>query len=120
MLVGVVLGLAVLSLALRGLLKQEIDARHDRLQKEVEALKSPGGNTELLAQAKARASERGVLEFVFLVIDILVRISFGVAIQLLAASARAWQTSRVARVLSLCALSVYFVWVESSSETRLI
>jgi hypothetical protein len=64
-------------------------------------------------------SERSLLDFALLFTSIATRIAFAVTVQLLAASARARQASRGARILSLMGLAVFFVFVESSAERRI-
>lgn len=64
-------------------------------------------------------SERSLLDFGLLFTSIATRIAFAVTVQLLAASARARQASRGARILSLMGLAVFFVFVESSAERRI-
>lgn len=64
-------------------------------------------------------SEKSLLDFGLLFTSIATRIAFAVTVQLLAASARARQASRGARILSLMGLAVFFVFVESSAERRI-
>lgn len=64
-------------------------------------------------------SEKSLLDFCLLFASIATRIAFAVTVQLLAASARARQASRGARILSLMGLAVFFVFVESSAERRI-
>lgn len=64
-------------------------------------------------------SEKSLLDFALLFTSIATRIAFAVTVQLLASSARARQSSRGARILSLMALAVFFVFVESSAERRI-
>jgi hypothetical protein len=64
-------------------------------------------------------SEKSLLDFALLFASIATRIAFAVTVQLLAASARARQASRGARILSLMGLAVFFVFVESSAERRI-
>ena len=65
------------------------------------------------------SSEKSLLDFALLFASIATRIAFAVTVQLLAASARARQTSREARILSLMGLAVFFVFVESSADRRI-
>tara|TARA_Y100000389_G_scaffold15289_1_gene13539 strand:- start:1213 stop:1785 length:573 start_codon:yes stop_codon:yes gene_type:complete len=122
-LVGLVLGLAVVFSALRSLLRDSIARRRKEFKasSDAAALKmaeqrglSESAKVELIEQCaldtNAKLAERGALEFAEVLIDIVVRISFGVSVQLLASSARARQTSRAARVLSLSGLGLYFLW----------
>ena len=59
------------------------------------------------------ATKRSGLDFVALVVDILQRILVAISVQLLAASVRAQQESRLVRTVSLIGLAVFFVFVES-------
>ncbi len=134
-LVGIVLGLAVVFSALRALLQDAVVKRRRRVQAvgvaEAERLskdlETKGVSEKELIRFRERcksealaksANEKSALEFVLVIVSIGVRICFGVSVQLLAASARARQTSRSARVISLVSLSVYFLWLESGSDSR--
>jgi hypothetical protein len=130
-LVGIVLGLAVIFSALQSLLRVAVAERHAKLkasahEEAVRMSKSVQGDDEqhrfrdrCERDAWERASkEKGSLEFVLMLVSIAVRIAFGVSIQLLAASARARQTSRAARVISLVGCSVYFLWLEAGADSR--
>ena len=59
------------------------------------------------------ATKRSGLDFVALVVDILQRILVAISVQLLAASVRAQQQSRLVRTVSLIGLAIFFVFVES-------
>lgn len=130
-LVGLVLGLAVVFSALRALLRDTISRQRAkflssskfRAESAAAEIKDPDVRAAFLARCESdavvKSQERGGLEFTEVLVDIVVRISFGVSVQLLAASARARQTSRAARVLSLSGLGLYFLWLESGSEQRL-
>ncbi len=65
---------------------------------------------EALSKLKDR---RSALDFAALAVDIVQRILVAVSIQLLAASVRSQQPSRLVRMISLCGLAVFFVFVES-------
>lgn len=135
-LVGVVLGMAVVFSALRKLLSDAVLKRQGRLRRaakdEAEKMSKELGISDgddgaeavrfkerCAKDAMERASkEKSVLEFVLVLVSIAVRIAFGISVQLLAASARARQTSRASRVISLLSLSVYFLWIESGSDSR--
>lgn len=59
------------------------------------------------------ATKRSGLDFLALVVDILQRIFVAISIQLLAASVRSQQESRLVRTVSLIGLAIFFVFVES-------
>ena len=63
-----------------------------------------------LAQLQDR---RSALDFGALIVSICQRIVLAISIQLLAASVRTQQPSRLVRTISLVGLAVFFVFVES-------
>ena len=69
-------------------------------------------DSERGALAKLR-DRRSALDFAALLVNICSRILIAISIQLLAASVRAQQPSRVVRTVSLIGLAVFFVFVES-------
>tara|TARA_B110000037_G_scaffold67504_2_gene81934 strand:- start:2433 stop:2855 length:423 start_codon:yes stop_codon:yes gene_type:complete len=98
-LVAIVLGVAILLSAARSMLTVIRSKRQSR--------------------KKQKSSERTLLDFVILLTQISGRIALSTTVQLLASAARGSQTSRAARVLALLSLSVFFVWIESSSTPSL-
>ena len=65
------------------------------------------------------ASKRSGLDFLALVVNILQRILVAITVQLLAASVRAQQESRLVRTVSLIGLAIFFVFVESLTTRHL-
>ena len=65
------------------------------------------------------ASKRSGLDFLALVVNILQRILVAISVQLLAASVRAQQQSRLVRTVSLIGLAIFFVFVESLTTRHL-
>ena len=59
------------------------------------------------------ATKRSGLDFLALVVNILQRIFVAISVQLLAASVRSQQQSRIVRTVSLVGLAIFFVFVES-------
>ena len=59
------------------------------------------------------ATKRSGLDFLALVVNILQRILVAISVQLLAASVRMQQQSRLVRTVSLIGLAIFFVFVES-------
>lgn len=59
------------------------------------------------------ARKRSGLDFLALVVNILQRIFVAISVQLLAASVRSQQQSRLVRTVSLIGLAIFFVFVES-------
>lgn len=58
----------------------------------------------------------GLLAFVNLLVDIARRISVSICVQLLAANVRARQPQRAVRILSLCAVAIFFLFLERTSS----
>jgi hypothetical protein len=72
-------------------------------------------------EAIDRLSEkRSIYDFVFLIVSICQRISVAIAVQLLAASVRTQQPSRLVRTISLIGLAAFFVFVESLTHRGLL
>jgi len=66
------------------------------------------------------ADRRSMLDFLHLLVGICQRICVAISIQLLAASVRAQQPSRLVRTVSLVALAAFFVFVESLTTRVLV
>ena len=66
------------------------------------------------------ADRRSMLDFLHLLVSICQRICVAISIQLLAASVRAQQPSRLVRTVSLVALAAFFVFVESLTTRVLV
>jgi uncharacterized protein YqhQ len=61
-----------------------------------------------------------ILDFVSFILSIVLRITFSTLVQVLASAASEdTATSRLARILTLASLSIYFVWIGSASQIRL-
>ena len=81
--------------------------------------------SSLVSGARAREVERNgtesgsILEFVDMVVKIATRLCFATTVQVLAATATSQSDEKVVRVVTLCSLSVFFVWISASAETRL-
>ena len=79
-----------------------------------------------LVEAAGRAAiaklsdRRSMLDFLHLLVGICQRICVAISIQLLAASVRAQQPSRLVRTVSLIALAAFFVFVESLTARVLV
>jgi hypothetical protein len=142
-LIGLVLGFAMVAAALQSRLSKALRDRQSRVvakaRSEAEELiaglrakelfappveKMPlwGKQDELYVKEAERAAlaklqdRRSVLDFASLLVSICSRILIAISIQLLAASVRAQQQSRVVRTVSLIGLAVFFVFVESLSN----
>ena len=79
----------------------------------------------LIAEAGARAEaalsdKRSILHFLHLLVSLCQRIAVAIAVQLLAASVRGQQPSRLVRTVSLVALAAFFVFVEAMTHRVLV
>lgn len=147
-LIGLVLGFSIVFTALQTRLGADIAARKRRSVQSAKAsvrarfealVRTPGAGTLQLpagdaardallesleadaAQAElARQSEsRGLIDFLYLLVSICQRICVAISVQLLAASVRAQQPSRLVRTVSLIGLATFFVFVESLTHRTL-
>jgi len=132
-LISLVLGFAIIFSAMQSRLnkaledrrKSAIAAARKRAQDEVASVKRKlGPEIGLLfnegfmhaaeqAAVNELATKRSGLDFLALVVNILQRILVAISVQLLAASVRAQQQSRLVRTVSLIGLAIFFVFVES-------
>ena len=142
-LIGLVLGFAMVAAALQSRLSKALRDRQSRVVAKAraeaegmiaelrasrewsapaQALPLWGKQDELYIKEAERAAlaklqdRRSVLDFASLLVSICSRILIAISIQLLAASVRAQQQSRVVRTVSLIGLAVFFVFVESLSN----
>ncbi len=132
-LISLVLGFAIIFSAVQSRLNKVLDDRRKLViekaksgaRAEVAALKKLHGDvigglfTEGFMHAAEHAAvselatKRSGLDFLALVVNILQRILVAITVQLLAASVRTQQQSRLVRTVSLIGLAVFFVFVES-------
>ena len=66
------------------------------------------------------ADRRSILDFLHLLVSICQRITVAISVQLLAASVRAQQPSRLVRTVSLIGLATFFVFVESLTHRSIV
>ena len=66
------------------------------------------------------ADRRSMLDFLHLLVSICQRITVAISVQLLAASVRAQQPSRLVRTVSLIGLATFFVFVESLTHRTVV
>lgn len=146
-LIGLVLGFTIVFTALQSRLRSEIEVRRRRgveharasVRSRFETLLHAGAfrsevpmteevkdavlatleEDAVQAAVSRREDRRGILEFVFLIVNICQRISVAIAVQLLASSVRAQQPSRLVRTVSLIGLATFFVFVESLTHRTL-
>mgnify|MGYP004110755835 CR=1 FL=1 len=132
-LISLVLGFAIIFSAVQSRLNKVLEDRRrsaiaaarKRAQEEVASVKLKlGPEIGLLfnegfmqaaeqAAVNELATKRSGLDFLALVVNILQRILVAISVQLLAASVRAQQQSRLVRTVSLIGLAIFFVFVES-------
>ena len=70
-------------------------------------------STAVRAATERAETRRSLLDFGHLLVSIAARIGLAISIQLLAASVRAQQPSRLVRTISLTSLAAFFVFVEA-------
>ena len=132
-LISLVLGFAIIFSAVQARLKKALEDRRKSVlararsgaRTRVAELKATHGEqlgalfTEGFVHAAEHAAvselatKRSGLDFLALVVDILQRILVAISVQLLAASVRSQQESRLVRTVSLIGLAIFFVFVES-------
>lgn len=147
-LIGLVLGFAIVFTALQARLRSNLAARRQRAVEEArvavrqkfESLLKDGAfrgdgvdvtvdvkdavlesleADAVQAAVSRQADRRGLLDFLYLLVSICQRIAVAISVQLLAASVRAQQPSRLVRTVSLVGLSCFFVFVESLTHRTL-
>ena len=138
-LISLVMGFAIVLTAVQSRLNKALDDRRksvidkarSRAREHVAELKKLHGEalaglfTEGFVHAAEHAAvselatKRSGLDFLALVVNILQRILVAITVQLLAASVRAQQESRLVRTVSLIGLAIFFVFVESLTTRHL-
>lgn len=149
-LIGLVLGFTIVFAALQARLSAELERRKARLvadakskaRDRVVSLRAQlavasGDNVVLLKRLTDEFVEsfvneagrdaldkltdrRSILDFLFLLVSICQRISVAISVQLLAASVKAQQPSRLVRTVSLVGLATFFVFVESLTHRTIV
>ena len=147
-LIGLVLGFSIVFTALQARLRSDLQARRKKtveearevVRKRFESLLADGvfktsvsltkeTKDAVLASLEADAVQaavarqedrRGILDFIYLLVNICQRICVAISVQLLAASVRAQQPSRLVRTVSLIGLATFFVFVESLTQRSLV
>ena len=147
-LIGLVLGFAIIVTAVQAKMRVELEHRQQRrVQAAKKAVKqkfevllekkvfntavsmSPDTKDAVLESLEEDAvhaavvrikERRGVLQFAFLIVGITQRITIAICVQLLAASVKAQQPSRLVRTVSLISLACFFVLVESLTSRSLV
>ena len=82
----------------------------------LESLEADAVQAELARQSESR----GLIDFLYLLVSICQRICVAISVQLLAASVRAQQPSRLVRTVSLIGLATFFVFVESLTHQKFV
>ncbi len=147
-LIGLVLGFSIVFTALQARLRSDLQARKRRAVEEArtavkvkfeslfkdgvfresasmtsetkEAVLASLESDAVQAAVARQEDRRGVLDFVYLLVNICQRICVAISVQLLAASVRAQQPSRLVRTVSLIGLATFFVFVESLTHRSLV
>ncbi len=149
-LIGLVLGFTIVFAALQARLSTELDRRRVRLVADAKQaardrvmslraqLTVAGGENGVLLQrvteefeesfvneagrvaVEKLADRRSILDFLFLLVSICQRITVAISVQLLAASVKAQQPSRLVRTVSLVGLATFFVFVESLTHRTVV
>ena len=86
------------------------------LAREREIIKKESGDES--SNLVLSTGNRGLLEFVSLLLSILQRIGLSVSIQVLSLSVRASQVARWSRILTLLGVVAFFVFLESAAVSR--
>jgi hypothetical protein len=71
-----------------------------------------------VAQGEAGANVGGIMDFASLLISMAQRISISICVQLLSSNVTTRQPLRSVRIVSLLAISVFFLFLESTSDVR--
>ena len=77
---------------------------------------SKAGLVPSVRRNREASASSGLLDFVNLLVDIARRISVSISVQLLAANVRARQPQRAVRIVSLCSVAVFFLFLEATSS----
>ena len=120
-LIGIVLALSVLLAAIPStfvaMIKEWKTYRADRAR---DGSKGGGGGSirPLDAEDVTHGAQRtsGVFEFAILLFNMAQRISLSICVQLLASNVRSRQPLRSVRIVSLLAVSIFFLFLESTSS----
>ena len=75
-------------------------------------------STQFENGSKSEEHQRGLLEFISLMLSIAQRIALSISVQVLAYSVKANQPSRLVRVMTLLGVVVFFVFFESATTRR--
>ncbi len=147
-LIGLVLGFSIVFTALQARLRSDLQARKKKAVEDArvavrvkfeslfkvgvfresaamtsetkEAVLASLESDAVQAAVARQEDRRGVLDFVYLLVNICQRICVAISVQLLAASVRAQQPSRLVRTVSLIGLATFFVFVESLTHRSLV
>lgn len=149
-LIGLVLGFTIVFAALQARLSTELDRRKARLVADAKSVArqrvvslraqlavASGDNVLLLQRLTDEfvesfvneagrnaldklADRRSILDFLYLLVSICQRITVAISVQLLAASVKAQQPSRLVRTVSLVGLATFFVFVESLTHRTIV
>lgn len=85
-----------------------------------EKFEEPFVNEAARAALDKLSDRRSMLDFLYLLVSICQRITVAISVQLLAASVKAQQPSRLVRTVSLIGLATFFVFVESLTNRTVV
>jgi hypothetical protein len=90
----------------------------DRLSKWIASEAAKKADDGAPVQHEKEEEQRGLLEFISLMLSIAQRIALSISVQVLAYSVKVNQPSRVVRVTTLLGVVVFFVFFESAATRR--
>ena len=124
-LVGIVLSVSIIFTAIENLIGSRLRNNLEKAVAKAEKMQRQKNvsESEVVSAAKEEKkkllSQKSGLDFLQNLVSIARQVSFAIAIQLLAASARAKEPSRTVRILSLISLVIFFLFVSSNGQRRI-
>tara|TARA_B100001109_G_scaffold221488_2_gene193000 strand:- start:58 stop:540 length:483 start_codon:yes stop_codon:yes gene_type:complete len=119
-LVGVVLAVSIILGAIpSGFKAVRKEIRSVFGQKKAVSQSSPPGSTSMPESAQSPPPRvGGLMEFASLLVSMAQRISLSICVQLLSSNVTARQPLRSVRIVSLLGVSIFFLFLESTSHVR--
>ena len=111
-LIGIVLAVSVV---LSAVPSSVLHCRNE-LAKILRTVKVDVGNNKPMSDGVGVSRTSGVLEFFSLLVGMAQRISISICVQLLSSNVRSRQPLRSVRVVSLLAVAIFFLFLESTSS----
>lgn len=120
-LVGIVLSISIVLTAVENMIgariQHNLDKSEEMQRRAITSQRKVSAAAE--EELKRRVPPKSGLDFLQKLISIARQVSFSIAIQLLAAAARAKEPSRTVRILSLISLVIFFLFVSSNGQRRI-